>query len=207
MNGCYLCTERVRDNLLNRTTIIVIIIYAILILSIIGWGIAANKKPTPLEPISKDEVEYTNTAERRTLDVTEVISAEEFIVLRDFIVNKGEMRWLSQRFGQIPIIEYKLDKDNDVYFTVYEADRLGLQSDQIHIMNFRDTIDCDQYYIYYFPNGFDGANADTNNGLNPYINDYNDGHIYLVGSYDTGITDEQLMRQLAYYYSLLIRKP
>ena len=195
------------NELLNRTTLIATIIFVVSILSIIGWGIATNDKPTPLEPVSKDEVEYTNTADRRTLDVTEVISAEEFIVLRDFIVNKGKMEWLSNRFGRIPIIEYRLDKENRVSFTVYEADRLGLQSDQIHIMNFRDTIDCDQYYIYFFPNGFDSANADTDNGLNPYINDYIDGHIYLVGSYDTGITDEQLMRQLAYYYSLLLRKP
>jgi len=197
----------VRSKLLNKTTIIVIIIFAVLTLSIVGRGIAACKKPTPLEPVSKDEVEYTNTNDRRALDVTKVVSAEEFIVLKDIIVNKGRMEWLSNRFGRIPIIEYQLDKDNCVSFTVYEADRLvGLQSDQIHIMNFRDTIDCDQYYIYYFPNGFDGANADTNNGLNPYINDYIDNHVYLVGSYDTGITDEQLMRQLAYYYSLLIRK-
>lgn len=112
------------------------------------------------------------------------------------------MRWLSQRFGRIPIIEY----DTWASFTVYEANRLGLQSDQICIMNFQDTIDCNKYWIHYYPNGFNRANGYFNNGSNPYIRDYIDEHIYLVGYYDTGITDEQLMRQLAYYYSLLIRK-
>ena len=197
----------------GRTTIIAIITFATFILLIIGWRITDRK---PLKPVSRDNVVFIEGLgnERRAIDVTEVIGADEFIALKDFIIDNGEMELISNLFGEVPAFTYWLNNEDGIHFSFYEGYRVGRQFDQIHILNFADTLDCWQYDLQYYPDGFDRTGiifdnsfGDPNNRWSSMgdIRNYVDGHVYLVGHYHE-IKDENLMKQLAYYYSLLMRK-
>lgn len=160
-------------------------------------------------------VQPTNKAvERRAIDVTEMIDASKFAALRDYILENGKMQLLSNLFGEVPVFQYPLNKNEKIDFSFYEGDRVGRQYDIIHILNFEDTLGCHEYSLQYYPNGFDSKDVvfdnsfgDPNNrwSMGGDIRDYIAGHVYLVGHYHE-ISDEDLMKQLAYYNSLLISK-
>lgn len=160
-------------------------------------------------------VQPTNKAvERRAIDVTEMIDASKFAALRDYILENGKMQLLSNLFGEVPVFQYPLNKNEKIDFSFYEGDRVGRQYDIIHILNFEDTLGCHEYSLQYYPSGFDSKDVVFDNSFDDPNNrwsrggdicDYIAGHVYLVGYYHE-ISDEDLMQQLAYYNSLLISK-
>ena len=142
----------------------------------------------------------------RLLDVTDIINEQEFICMRDYIIEHGNMQMISNLFGELPVLNHPLQEGHDVTFEVYEANRLKppvLQSDQIAIRDFNDPTGCQSYRLHYYPNGFDDTQTSS---LEPYIPDYVNAHIYLAVVCDNDITDKQLMDQLSTYYWMLINE-
>lgn len=203
----------------GRTKMTAIGIIIIIFLLIIGYGLTESRMPKSaiIQPTYKADVILIEGLgeERRAIDVTEIIDAGKFAALGDFIIDNGKIELISNLFGEVPIFKYPLNKNENINFSFYEGHRVGRQYDIIHILNFEDTLDCHEYSLQYYPSGFDSKDVifdnsfgDPNNRWSKGgdIRDYIDGHVYLVGHYHE-ISDEDLIKQLAYYNSLLISKP